>query len=94
MPSTIAGRIAFAMFVVFVLQIASIFILFFTNPLMGIVVIIISTILAGPIFLVTGTLGAVFEDGPKKAIPFIVLGLGIAELAMFLYVAFGFEFGG
>ncbi|MGG0642559.1 hypothetical protein ABE021_01270 [Sporosarcina gallistercoris] len=94
MPSTIAGRIAFAMFVIFVIQIITVITLFFTNPLMGILVIIISTILVGPIFLVTGTLGAVFEDGSKKAIPLIVLVLGAIELAMFLFVAFGFEFGG
>lgn len=94
MPSTIAGRIAFAMFVIFVIQFSTVITLFFTSPLMGIVVIMISTIFAGPIFLVTGTLGAVFEDGPKKAIPVIVLTLGIVELAMFLFVAFGFEFGG
>lgn len=94
MPSTIAGRISFAMFVIFVIQIIAVITLFFTSPLMGIVFIIISTIVAGPIFLVTGTLGTVFEDGSKKAIPIIVLALGIVELVLFLFVAFGFEFGG
>ncbi|MBD7908117.1 hypothetical protein [Sporosarcina gallistercoris] len=94
MPSTIAGRIAFAMFIIFIIQIITVITLIFTSPLLGIVVILISSILVGPIFLVTGTLGAVFEDESKKVIPLIVLVLGAIELAMFLFVAFGFEFGG
>ncbi|GEM_PF-5336873 len=94
MPQTITGKITVALLVLFFVQITVGFIYLFTAPLMALAVILASGLIVGVVFLVGGTIGAVFEDGSRKAIPLIVATLGVAELALFLSVQFGFSFGG
>ncbi|GKV70107.1 hypothetical protein NCCP2716_26050 [Sporosarcina sp. NCCP-2716] len=94
MPQTTSGKITAALLVLFFIQVIIGCIYLFTAPLMVFTVILATSLIAGIVFLVGGTIGTVFEDGSRKAVPLIVAALGAAELVLFLSVQFGFSFGG
>lgn len=78
----------------FLIQVAVGAVYLFTAPLMVVVVILASSLIAGVVFLISGTIGTAYEEGSWKAVPLFVAVLGAAELTVFLYVQFGFSFGG
>ncbi|WP_144036059.1 hypothetical protein [Sporosarcina koreensis] len=94
MPKTIPGKLTVGLLVLFFVQVLLGGLYFFTAPLMTLVVILVSGLIVSFVFMIAGTIGAVFEDGSRKAVPLIVAALGLAELALFLSVQFGFSFGG
>ncbi|WJY27315.1 hypothetical protein [Sporosarcina trichiuri] len=94
MPKTIPGKITTVLLLLFFVQFAIGGYYLFTAPLMALVVILATGLIMGLIFLIIGTIGAVFEDGSRKTVPLIVAGIGAVELILFLSVQFGFSFGG
>lgn len=94
MPRTVIGKVSLVMLMFFIVQVISLFVLFFAGGFLVIIVLLYSTLITAPIFFISGLIGLVKEKGNKKIIPLVLLILGIIELSFFLITIFGYDFGG
>ena len=94
MPRTVVGKICFALLMIFIVQFISVIVSIFIHGLLGIIVLLYSSLFTIPLFLIFGIIGVIWEDKEKKIIPLIVLILSVVELAVYLLATFGYSFGG
>lgn len=93
MSRTIIGKISFAMLLVFLLQVLSVNFMLFIDGLLTITLVLYSTFITAPLFLIIGLIGVIKEESSKKKIPLFLLMLGVLEVALFLFIIFEFSFG-